>query len=42
MVPVVKNVGERSTTKNYHPISLLSVVNVKSLKNFKIIGLLMT
>ena len=24
MVPVFKNVGERSTTKNYHPISLLS------------------
>ena len=26
MVPVFKNVGERSTTKNYHPVSLLSVV----------------
>ena len=25
MVPVFKNVGERSTTKNYHPVSLLSV-----------------
>ena len=27
MVPVFKNVGERSTAKNYHPISLLSVVS---------------
>ena len=27
MVPVFKNVGERSTAKNYHPVSLLSVVN---------------
>ena len=27
MVPVFKNVGERSTTKNYHAVSLLSVVN---------------
>ena len=27
MVPVFKNVGERSTTKNYCPVSLLSVVN---------------
>ena len=26
VVPVFKNVGERSTTKNYHPVSLLSVV----------------
>ena len=26
MVPVFKNVWERSTAKNYHPISLLSVV----------------
>ena len=26
-VPVFKNVGERSTTKNYHPVSLLSVVS---------------
>ena len=25
--PVLKNVGERSTAKNYHPFSLLSVVN---------------
>ena len=27
MVPVFKNVRERSTTKNYHPVSLLSVVS---------------
>ena len=27
MVPVLKNVGERSTAKNYHPVILLSVVN---------------
>ena len=27
VVPVFKNVGERSTAKNYHPASLLSVVN---------------
>ena len=27
MVPVFKNVGERSTAKNYRPISLLSVVS---------------
>ena len=27
VVPVFKNVGEWSTAKNYHPISLLSVVN---------------
>ena len=27
MVPVFKNVVERSTTKNYHPVSLLSVVS---------------
>ena len=26
VVPVFKNVGERSTAKNYHPVSLLSVV----------------
>ena len=32
VVPVFKNVGERSAVKNYHPVSLLSVVN-KSLKN---------
>ena len=27
MVPVFKNVGESSTAKNYHPVSLLSVVS---------------
>ena len=27
MVPVFKNVGERSTTKNYSPVSLLSAVS---------------
>ena len=26
-VPVLKNVGERSTAKNYHPVSLLSMVS---------------
>ena len=32
MVPVFKNVGERSTAKNYRPVSLLSVVS-KVLEN---------
>ena len=32
MVPVFKNVGERSTAKNYRPVSLLSVVNKVSEK----------
>ena len=27
MVSVFKDVGERSTPKNYHPVSLLSVVS---------------
>ena len=27
MVPVFKNVGEKSTAKNYRPVSLLSVVS---------------
>ena len=27
MVPVFKNVGERSTTKSYCPVSLLSTVS---------------
>ena len=27
MVPVSKNVGERSTAKNCHPVSLFSVVS---------------
>ena len=27
VVPIYKNIGERSTAKNYRPVSLLSVVN---------------
>ena len=27
MVPLFKNIRERSTAKNYHPVSLLSVVS---------------
>ena len=27
MVPVFKNVGEKSIAKNYHPVSLLSVIS---------------
>ena len=27
MVPVFKNVGERSTTKSYRPVTILSVVS---------------
>ena len=27
MVSVFKNIGERSTAKNYHPVSLFSVVS---------------
>ena len=34
VVPVFKNVGERSTVKNYHPVSLLSVVRMILLPNF--------
>ena len=33
VVPVFKNVGERSTAKNYHPVSLLSVVSKVLVKN---------
>ena len=33
VVPIFKNVGERSTAKNCHPVSLLSVVSLLSLKN---------
>ena len=33
VVPVFKSFRERSTAKNYHPVSLLSVWFVKSLKN---------
>ena len=32
VVPLFKNAGERSTAKNYYPVSLLSVF-IKSLKN---------
>ena len=39
VVPVYKNVGERSTAKNYHPVSLFSVVNkvFEKLVNNKIV-----
>ena len=33
MVPIFKNVEERSTAKNYRPISLLSVVFEKLANN---------
>ena len=38
MVPVFKSVGERSTARNYHPVSLLSVVS----KVFQIKEMLIT
>ena len=40
MVPVFKNVGERSTAKNYRPVSLLSVVSkvFEKLVNNGIVG----
>ena len=39
VVPVFKNVGERSTAKNYHPVSLLSVVSrvFEKLRNNRIV-----
>ena len=39
MFPVFKNVGERSTAKNYRPVSLLSVVSevFEKLVNNKIV-----
>ena len=39
VVPVFKNVGERSTAKNYHPVSLLAVVSkvFEKLVNIKIV-----
>ena len=39
VVPVFKNVGERSIAKNYHPVSLLFVVSNVSekLKNNRIV-----
>ena len=41
MVPVFKNVGERSIAKNYGSVSVLFVVS-KVLKNLQLIGLLIT
>ena len=40
MVPVFKNVGERSTVKNYGPVSLFSVVSkvFEKLVNNKIVN----
>ena len=40
VVPVFKNVGERSTAKNYHPVNLLSVVSkvFEKLVNKRIAG----
>ena len=40
VVPVFKNIGERSTTKNYRPVSLLSVVSkvFEKLVNNRIVG----
>ena len=42
MVPVFKNAGERSTAKNYHPVSLPSVVSkvFEKLVNNRIVGYL--
>ena len=39
VVPVFKNVGERSTAKNYHPVSLLPVVSkvFEKLVNIRIV-----
>ena len=37
VVPVFKNVGERSAAKNYHPVSLLSVVRKVFLVNNRIV-----
>ena len=41
VVPVFKNVGERFTAKNYHPVSLLSVVS-KVFEKFVLTELLIT
>ena len=40
VVPVFKNVGERSTAKNYRPVSLISVVSkvFEKLVNNRIVG----
>ena len=48
MVPVFRNVGERSVAKNYHPVSLLSMVskvfeklvNNRTVDHLEICGLL--
>ena len=40
MVPVFKNVGEKHTNKNYHPVSLFSGVSKVFEKLDKIKGLL--
>ena len=42
MVLVLKNVGERSTAKTYHPVSFLSVVSKVFENLYIIIGLLIT
>ena len=41
MAPVLKNVGKRSTAKNYDPVSVLSVVS-KVFEKLVIIGLFFT
>ena len=40
MVSVIKSVGERYTSKNYHPVSLLSLVSkvFEKLVNNRIVG----
>ena len=40
MVPVFKNVGERSAAKSYYPVSFLSVVSkvFEKLENNKIVN----
>ena len=40
MLPVFKNVGEKPTAKNYHPVSLLFVVSedFEKLVNYRIVG----
>ena len=42
VVPVFENVGERSTAKNYHPVSHLSMVSkvIKTLINIRLIDYL--
>ena len=42
MVSVFKNVGKRSTAKNHHPVSLISVVSkvFEKLVNNRIVDLL--